>query len=82
MENFVSYELVTGDIIAFKVFRRIMPENFIELLAWMEPHVQRSDSIMRVNITPHAQDARRNFEMLRNRWGFSSAMQMVDLFIS
>lgn len=53
MENFVLNELVTGDVVGFKGFLRMTPEVFNELLARIEPHVQRSDTIMRDSITPH-----------------------------
>jgi hypothetical protein len=53
MENFVLNELLTGDVVEFKVFLRMKPEVFNELLARTEPHVQSSDTIMRNHITPH-----------------------------
>jgi hypothetical protein len=44
---------VTGDVVGFKGFLRMTPEVFNELLARIESHVQRSDTIMRDSITPH-----------------------------
>ena len=46
-------ELETGDIVGFKGFLRMTPDVFNELLAKIEPHIRRSDTIMRDSITPH-----------------------------
>jgi hypothetical protein len=56
--NFVLNELLTGDIVGFKGFLRMTPDVFNELLAKIEPHIRRSDTIMRDSITPHAVAAR------------------------
>ena len=53
MHSFVMNELMVPDAGGFHSFLRMTPEQFLELLRHVEPLIQRSETVLRVNITAH-----------------------------